>query len=187
MCFSTWPLLSAFRTPAVSGHGVSCVKPDGFVSIQQEDAEGVAEYNLYLEIDRGTESQTLLAERAVLYRTHYRAGGFAEWRGGTRERFEEYPFRVLMIFPTAERRNNTAERLLLLEPPIKTLVWSTTMPEIMSDPLGQVWLRPVDYQHAIAGTPFASFGVGQLGKYRRQVDRDAMVETKVAKHRLLGV
>lgn len=150
---TTWPLLSQFQThqPAASGYGGASVivKPDGYLCLHEKDAAGIAEHHCFIEVDRGTESQTVLAERATSYRAHYRSGGFAVSRGGSREDFENYPFRVLAIFPTAERRNNAAERLLLVDPPIKTMVWLTTMPEMLSNPLGPIWIRPADYHEVI--------------------------------------
>ena len=186
---TTWPLLSQFQThqPAASGYGGASVivKPDGYLCLHEKDAAGIAEHHCFIEVDRGTESQTVLAERATSYRAHYRSGGFAESRGGHRNEFADYPFRVLVIFPTAERRNNVAERLLLVDPPIKTMVWLTTMPEMLSDPLGPIWMRPVDYMEVIAGSGHDIAAPCHLGRYRRQAERDAVVEGAVRKYRLL--
>ena len=186
---STWPLLSQFRThkPHIGGYGRTSVivKPDGYLCLHEKDADGIAEHHCFIEVDRGTESQAVLADRAACYRTYYRSGGFAESRGGGKEEFENYPFRVLAIFPTAERRNNAAERLLLVDPPIKTMVWLTTMPEILADPLGPIWIRPVDFMEAIVGSGH-DVAPRHLGRYRRQTERDAVVEGEVRKHSLLN-
>lgn len=187
---TTWPLLSQFQThqPAASGYGGTSVivKPDGYLCLHEKDAAGIAEHHCFIEVDRGTESQRVLAERAACYRAYYRSGGFAESRGGSREDFENYPLRVLAIFPTAERRNNAAERLLLVDPPIKTMVWLTTMPEMLRDPLGPIWIRPVDYMEAIAGSGHEVAAPRHLGRYRRQTERDAVVEAVVRKYRILS-
>ena len=186
---ATWPLLSQFQThqPAASGYGGASVivKPDGYLCLHEKDADGIAEHHCFIEVDRGTESQRVLAERAASYRAHYRSGGFAESRGGSRAEFANYPFRALVIFPTAERRNNAAERLLMVDPPIKTMVWLTTMPEMLRDPLGPIWIRPVDYDKAIAGCGIEIARHHRLGRYRRQTERDAVVECKVHKFPIL--
>ncbi len=190
MTATTWPLLSQFRVhrPYADGYGSTTVtvKPDGYICFQEKDTEGTNEHHCFIEVDRGTESQRVLAERAVCYRAHYQSGGFAESRGGSREHFAEYPFRVLAIFPTAERRNNAAERLLQVEPPIKTMVWLTTMPEMLRDPLGPIWIRPVDYDKAITDCGFEITRHHRLGRYRRQTERDAGVEDAVRKCILLS-
>jgi hypothetical protein len=189
MTATTWPLLSQFRVhrPYADGYGSTTVtvKPDGYICFQEKDAEGANEHHCFIEVDRGTESQTVLAERATSYRAHYRSGGFAESRGGHRNEFADYPFRVLAIFPTAERRNNAAERLLLVDPPIKTMMWLTTMGEILNDPLGPIWIQPADYMEAIAGSGHDVAAPHPLGRYRRQTERDAVVEGKINRSCLL--
>lgn len=146
---STWPRLSQFRThqPSLSGYGTIeiSVQPDGFLCLHERDENGIAEHNLFLEVDRGTESQRVFATKAHSYRTYYRNGGFAESRGGSRDAFGEYPFRVLAVFKTRERRNNTAKRLLELETPIKTMVWMATISDVQNDPLGTIWTLPEKY------------------------------------------
>lgn len=185
---STWPRLSQFRTcpPSASGYGTTevVVKPDGFLCIHERDADGVAEHNLFLEIDRGTESQRVFAEKAVCYRNHYRSGGFAESQGGSRDEYEEYPFRVLAIFKTVERRDNATERLLSLDPPIKTMLWLTTMPEVLRDLLGPIWVRPMDYQEIVAGSGYEKSDHRHVG-YRRQMGREGLVEQAIIKRPLL--
>ena len=187
---TTWPLLSQFQThqPAASGYGgaSAIVKPDGYLCLHEKDAAGIAEHHCFIEVDRGTESQTVLAERATSYRTHYRSGGFAVSLGGSRDDFENYPFRVLAIFSAAERWNNAAERLLLVDPPIKTMVWLTTMPEMLRDPLGPIWIRPADYHEVIAGSSHEVIAPRHLGRYRRQTERDAVVEKTIKKFALLN-
>jgi len=144
--FTTWPKLCEFdaRPP---GHSAVRVKPDGRIRVEDRtDDPAVYEHTFFLEVDRGTETLDTLARRALCYRDHYASGGFAISRGGRREDFGEYPFRVLVVLPSAERRNNLAERLLSLNPPILTQVCLTTMAEIIRDPLGSIWLRPLDHR-----------------------------------------
>lgn len=184
----TWPLLAEFSLarPASNGYGAVnvTVKPDGFLCVHEHDDAGVNEYCFYLEVDRGTESQRVLAERAIAYRAHFRSGGFAEARNGRREAFEEYPFRVLAIFKTVERRNNAAERLLLIDPPIKTILWLTTMPEVLRDPLGSIWMRPVDYQRFIHGSGCEIESPLRLPRYYRNAARDAHIKYLLKLHPL---
>jgi Replication-relaxation len=187
---STWPLLSQFSTrmPDAQGYGATetVVKPDGFLCFRQQLADGLAEHSCFIEVDRGTESLHVLTERACCYRNHYRSGGFAESRGGTREQFEDFPFRVLVIFKSSERRNNFGEQLLSLNPPIKTMVWLTTIPELIADPLGPIWVRPVEYKSAIGSGRDSTSASRLFGKYRRQIERDSLVEETIIKDPLLA-
>jgi hypothetical protein len=183
--FSTWPLLYQFLAFNSSGEAVA-VKPDGFIRIREGTAAGETfEHLFFLEVDRSTEPQATLADRSQCYRDFYRRGGMAVRHGRAAEEFEQFPFRVLMILKNAERRNNTAAKLLALRTPILTQVWLTTFAEATSDPLGPIWMRPADYRAAIAGTSFDS---GEAGSpvYRRQAERERVVELTVAKLALLG-
>src|SRR5207253_1119215 len=111
----------------------------------------------------------------------YTSGGFAEWCGGTRDKPGEYPFRVLMIFKTAERRNNLAERLLQSYPLILSRVWLSTFSEVKSNPFGKIWIRPRDYRDVTKGTRFDSELERKSWVYRRQSEREAFVEATINK------
>ena len=76
--------------------------------------------------------------------------------GAERSAYKKFPFRVLMVFKNAERRNNTAARLLAHTPPILSLVCLSTFEEVICNPLGKIWIRPVDFRDATKGTPFAT-------------------------------
>jgi hypothetical protein len=182
--FSTWPLLHEFKAPPKSRMAPIKVKPDGYIRIREENAEGMFEHNFFLEVDRSSEAQGELAAKGGCYANYYRSGGFAERNGGGRDDFKEYPFRALMVFRNAERRNNAAQALLLNDPPILTMVWLTTFEEVTRDPLGTIWLRPIDYRDAMAATEF-QVSNGRNGTYRRQVEREAHTDAKVVKHGLL--
>lgn len=185
--FSTWPLLyqfDAFR-PGYAGQEVS-VKPDGFIRIHEKEPDGgLSEHAFFLEVDRSTETQDTLVARAGCYMDYYQSGGFAVRNGGTRNQFKEYPFRVLMVFKSAERRNNTAERLLQSTPPILSQVCLSTYDEVTADPLGPIWIRPMDYRNATAETPFASGRARETWGYRRQTERELTVEKRIKKWRIL--
>jgi hypothetical protein len=185
--FSTWPLLNefeAFRT----GFGTApvAVKPDGFIRIHESEKDGgLSEHTFFLELDRSSETQETLVARAGCYLNYYTSGEFAVRNGAERFAYKEFPFRVLMIFKNAERRNNTAARLLLHKPPILSLVCLSTFKEVICDPLGKIWIRPVDYRDATKGTPFATVQPSGSG-YKRQTAREIFVEQRIKKHSILG-
>ena len=184
--FSTWPLLHQFETSR-RGHGADVlVKPDGFIHIHEHEqgTKGFA-HDCFLEVDRSSEKQDTLLIKAVSYLDFYRSGGFAERNGASREKFKEFPFRVLMVLKSAERRNNTAERLAQNNPPILTIVWLTTFAEVTADPLGAIWIQPKDYREVTRGTPFDAEKKTHAFVYRRQPERETFVEKNIKKSRLL--
>jgi hypothetical protein len=89
-----------------------------------------------------------------------------------------------MVLPNEERRNNMAERLLQNEPPTLTMVWLTTFSEITTDPLGAIWMRPLDYHNITKDTLYDS-SRPRTGAYRRDPAREAMVTAELQKLRLL--
>ena len=104
--FSTWPVLFQFHA-SPDGAADILVRPDSYVRLD-ENAEDAHAY--FVEVDRSTETIDTLASKALCYLDYYRRGGFAARHGQPRSKYKEFPFRVLMIFKTAERRNNMAER-----------------------------------------------------------------------------
>jgi hypothetical protein len=187
--FTTWPLLHEFEVapPGYGGKSV-LVKPDGFIRIHEEEPDGGVSGHppFFLEVDRGGELQEILTAKAGRYLEYYRSGGFAEKQGAPRAAFKEYPFRVLMVFKSAERRNNTAERLLLHRPPILSQVCLSTLKEVTADPLGAIWIQPRDYHIALQGTPFDPERRRATREYRSQPEREALVERKINKIRILS-
>ena len=185
--FSTWPLLYQFEAFRGGPDGAEVlVKPDAFIRIhERERDDGLSEHVFFLELDRSTEIQQTLVARAGSYLDYYKSGGFAQRKGADRNAYKEYPFRVLMVLKTAERRNNTAERLLQGNPPILTQVYLSTLAEVTARPLDTIWIRPLDYRNATNGTPFEPGGRQQTIGYRRQSEREDLVERRVAKHRIL--
>lgn len=180
--FSTWPLLSQFSARPHSTGGSMLVRPDGFLRVRENEPDGaVSEHTFFLEVDRSTEALDILTLRAACYRDHYRGGGFAEQMGQPRDQFEQFPFRVLMVFLTEERRNNIAHRLLALHPPILYQAWLTTLPELIKTPLAPIWVRPHDFQAALrqsrhALTPPPAY------PYRRSTEMHADIAAAVVKH-----
>jgi hypothetical protein len=77
-----------------------------------------------------------------------------------------------MVFKTAERRNNTAERLLQKAAPILTQVRLSTFAEVTETPLAGIWINPADYRDATKGTRFDTEQCRQSWGYRRQTERE---------------
>ena len=184
--FSTWPLLHQFETPR-QGYGADIlVKPDGFISIHEKEvgSSGFA-HDCFLEVDRSSEKLDVLINRAGCYLDYYKSGGFAVRNGATRDKFEDFPFRVLMVFKSAERRNNTAERLLQNNPPILSQAWLATLADATAAPLGAIWIQPRDYRDVTRNTPFDAGSQSKSFVYRRNLEREVFIEMKIKKLRLL--
>lgn len=160
--FGTWPRLYEFDAPY---HGTTVtVRPDGFLRLEHSiQAEYSLAHSFFVELDRSTESLGVLVERIAAYQSHYRSGGFAASRGGGREQFREYPFRVLIILKSVERLVHLVEELLAHQPPILTLVLLSTIEEAGEDPFGTVWIRPLDCREFFA-TRGTSKAVKNMGK-----------------------
>jgi hypothetical protein len=163
------------------------MKPDAFIRIRQTDADGfdATEHLFYLELDRSTEPQSRLQAKAGAYADHYRSGGMAKRFGAPVDAYEQFPFRVLIVCRTAERRNNIAAAMLTRRPPILTMVWLSTMDQICRNALGTIWIRPVDYREVTAGTEFDPYRSADDTVYKRQVAREEHVEGIIKKSNLL--
>ncbi len=162
------------------------MKPDGYLRIQENVGKDMAfEHTFFTEIDRSTEPQKILAQRAACYLDYYRRGGLAIRHGKATDDFKDYPYRVLMIFQNPERRNNAAERLLTICPPILTQCWLSTFADVIANPLDPIWVRPADYQSATAGTAYEVNSHRHIEVYRRQTEREALVERNVRKQSLI--
>ncbi len=143
--FSTWPVLYHFRACQPKGERVT-VRPDGFIRIHETEPDGgLSEHMFFLEVDRSTETLEVLAQRAHCYMDFYRTGGLAVRFGGTPDKYKEFPFRVLVVCKSADRRRNLALRLLHNTPPITTQVWLAQLEALKADPLAAIWTRPIDY------------------------------------------
>jgi hypothetical protein len=150
--FSTWPRLSEFNA-RVKGKEFR-IQPDGFVRIQEKEPnDGLSEHTLFLEVDRSTESQETLARKSSCYLDYYRSGGFSIRNGKSASAYKDFPFRVLIVCKSEARRNNAAEELLRHMPPILSLAWITTFREATENPLGSIWIRPMDYRGQKANAP----------------------------------
>jgi hypothetical protein len=193
--FSTWPLMQEFTTRAPHmgvnvarpsmRTGAIRVKPDGLIRVLEQADDGT-QHAFFLEVDRGTETLDTLALRAACYREYYMTGGYAAALGANPKAFAEYPFRVLIVFPSEERRNNVAERLLQIKPPIETHAWLSTTTEIIRDPLGPIWVRPRDYREATHDTNYAAHSQPSKPVYRRRSDREEHVRATIVRVPLFG-
>jgi hypothetical protein len=182
--FSTWPRLHEFTARRGPGSEEVLVKPDGFIRIEEKEKDGgLSEHTFFLEVDRSSETQQTLVNRADCYLDYYKSGGFAARNGAARSDYKKFPFRVLIVLKNAERRNNTAERLVEINPPILTLTYLSTLTEVLADPAGAVWIRPIDYRKAVSGTGFQDRSQSTI--YRRRSGREAVVERSVKKSFLL--
>lgn len=183
--FSTWPLLYQFEASSPGNGTDILVKPDGFIRIHENETgtKGFA-YDCFLEVDRSSETQDVLVSKADCYREFYKSGGFAVRNGAPRTDFKDFPFRVLMVLKTLERRNNTAERLAQHDPPILSRTWLTTLTDIIADPLGDIWILPMDYRNLTIDTPFYNERPNRRFEYRRQPERESFIESNIKKRRL---
>jgi hypothetical protein len=149
--FSTWPRLFSFVSSVSLGGfrmAPSTIKPDGFVRLHQE-VDGVTKaHAFFLEVDLSTENLNKLAGKAVAYLHYYSSGGFALWRGKSREDLKKHPFRVLGVFASEKRKENFARRLLENNPPIKHQWYLATFADAVREPLGAIWTTPADYAAA---------------------------------------
>ncbi len=188
--FSTWPRLFAFPSKTISPQGYGkqvWIKPDAFVRIREVDEHRFddTEHLFYIELDRSTEPQSRLQAKAGAYAEHYRSGGVAKRFGAPADAYQQFPFRVLIVCRTEERRNNVAAAMLTRRPPILTMVWLTTLDELCRDPLGMIWIRPIDYRHATANTPFDPYRPMHSASYKRQNLREQHVALTAPKQPLL--
>ena len=190
MDFLTWPRLYEFRAaqPPRDGYPASrvTIRPDGYIRFYEQDGEDTHEHFLFLEVDRGTEHHETLALRFYGYHDYERRGGLAEWYGESAHLRDEFTFRVLVVLGSDERRNNLAERLLQNNPPVLRRAWLTTYQEITTDPLGAIWMRPLEYREITRGTEFDP-SRRRTGAYRRRKEREAFVAGELEKLALLEV
>ena len=189
--FSTWPKLYDFRaTRPVAQDGWTVNKegwmqPDGFIRIHETTSGGIAEHCFFLEVDRSGETQSVIASKAIGYRDYYRTGGFAKRMGYDRNDPASCPFRVLMTFISAERRNNAAATLCTQDPPFKGQVWLATFADIERDALGPIWIRPGDYAGITAGTPYVPRVLRRGEVYRSDPIRDRWIDEHIPRHQLV--
>jgi hypothetical protein len=64
--------------------------------------------------------------------------------------------------------------------------WLTTYQEIITDPLGAIWIRPLEYREITHGTEFDP-SRPRTGAYRRRKEREEFVAAELDKLSLLEV
>lgn len=178
--FTTWPAMSRFAA-ALPGEGERNVSPDGFLRLRFSSAQDDV---FFLEVDRSTESLRVLVDRLRRYAAYQRSGAFAARCGGDTSEGWAFPFRVLVVVESDERRNNVAEALLLCFPPVLTLVWIGTRKQVLADPMSACWVCPADYRDATSAMPRPATGRG--GWYRRDREREARIAALLRKRAIQG-
>jgi hypothetical protein len=148
--FSTWPKLYSFIS-STQREGFrmvpGLVKPDGYIRLSQRiDDATVRSQAFFLEVDLTSESLPKLVSRAVAYLDYYRSGGYAVRQGGQADEYRRFPFRILAVFMSAERKRNFAQRLLANNPPIRHQLCLASFEDAVRDPLGSIWTTPADYE-----------------------------------------
>jgi hypothetical protein len=140
--FCTWPRLNEFTVmhPHV---GKTLVKPDGFIRILKRDSHGnITEERFFLEVDRSTEALDTIIFKATCYINHYRSGDFSHGNGVAKSKYKVLPFRILIILKSEQRLGNIADRLLQVNPPIRTQVLLATIQDVLLNPFGGIWINP---------------------------------------------
>ena len=185
--FITRPPLYQFEVHTRGfGSSRTTVRPDGFMRFQKQEPIGNStDHFFFLELDRSTEPLNVLVERTRCYSEYYKSGGFALWNMADRAEYRSYPFRVLMIFKTKERRNNIAKCLLESRPPILTQACLSTLEEVTTDPFGSIWICPSDYREAFQGNKFNQGQRNMRGGYRRHSERERILEATIRKFPIL--
>lgn len=148
--FGIWPL--AYEFPVQRDGKFMTQQPDGFLHVAefQPNDDNPRSHYFYIEFDRGTEPLDQIANKVHAYRQHLRTGGFLKWLRRPDARVDDYPFRVLFVIDTkdaAKRRDNICRRISELG--IETLTQFTTLPELIKDPLGAIWLSPKSYKASL--------------------------------------
>jgi hypothetical protein len=143
--FSTWCALYEFSIDARFDINRRVVQPDGFIRIESVIGSDKYEDTFFLEVDRGTETLERFVKTLRCYPEYFRSGRFAKWRGGSQDRPEAFPFRVLVICKSEERCWNIARLLAFSDPPIFSQVMLSTQAQAVSDPLAPIWILPKDH------------------------------------------
>ena len=186
--FGAWPQLYQFevRIPIKdvcdgATPKTRTVRPDGFLRVQPAWALRHPYIDCFLEVDRGSESLATLETKAAHYKHHYDSHHYAQQFGYAGASRKLFPFRVLFVLESAERRNNLCDRLIHRRPSAATWLWLTTLSELLAQPLGSIWIRPFDYHRSVAETPFDPTLKQPTRHYIRDPLRDAYIDRHVPK------
>lgn len=139
--FGTWPRLYEFASVSARGTRTT-VAPDGFIRIHAHGLES----RFFVEVDRSTESTSVLVSRIAAYLRFYRSGGFAVRSGLPRDDYATVPFRVLVVCKSGERRDSLAATLYSARPQVRTFALFGTVDDVSKKPLGAIWRAPIDME-----------------------------------------
>jgi hypothetical protein len=132
--FTTWPILFRFRAVSSAGRR-DWLYPDGLLKLKiGTDRSEIQLQRFYLEVDRGTESLSVLGRKAAAYLLFSQTGHASK----------PLPFRVLWVFRRDARRDHAATQFRTQYPPVLTQAWLSTFDRVLADPLGSTWSRPID-------------------------------------------
>lgn len=154
------PHAHAFQTPGPTPTGG--FRPDAYLSIETRSGR---RQHFFLELDRSTEPGAVLAAKMRRYQAFDRSGAFAVARGGLPAERARYPFRVLFVVPSPERRDNLARLFGELTPPVRTQAYLATAADLAADPVGAIWHCPIDCvtRHPAADRPVPPPGSRRSG------------------------
>lgn len=142
--FITWTRLLRFTVRDGRLNEQTDVSPDGFFQIERNRDEQRVSFDFFVEVDRATETLSRIVDRAAAYVAFYLQGGYAKRRGGQGAEAKHFPFRVLWTFPTRTRLEGFAKACREHNPPILKMMWLATLADVLRDPFGPIWTRPVD-------------------------------------------
>lgn len=141
----TWPRLLRFRVRPKHHTHPLVVSPDGFLRLFHTDAANTTrQVDLFLEVDRATETLSRIVERSHGYMEYFASGSYAKRQGQPDAQPSDFPFRVCWVFPTKLRMNSFLRGCIDHVRPIRKMVWAAVMTDVLRDPLGPIWRRPID-------------------------------------------
>lgn len=140
----TWPRLLRFRVRPPHRTQPVSVSPDGFARFTQTRGDAVHQTDVFIEVDRSTETIGRIVERMQAYAAYFSTGAYAKRQGVTGAEPRDYPFRVLWTFKTKARRESFLRACREHERPILKMAWAGLFSDVVRDPLQSYWQRPVD-------------------------------------------
>ena len=188
--FVVIPLFTEFQ--AVTPAGRKSYRPDAYIQLS---IEGEEDAYIFVEVDRSNHSHSVIMEKCSAYWDYYKRGGFAKKSGGQEEGIHEFPFRVLWVVPSIDRRNLLMESLIRESEKPQSVskglysrrqAWFAAKGDLENDILGEYWLVPEDYKKALKGTNFDPLTRSRDGIKKRNIERDKFVDERVLKRKLFS-
>jgi hypothetical protein len=140
----TWPRLLRFRVRPPHLSETVSVSPDGFIRFIQDDGAIKREQDVFIEVDRSTETISRIVERMQAYVAYYSTGGFAKRQSVANVEPKEFPFRVLWTFKTKARMESFLRACREHQRPILKMAWAVLFDEAVLNPFAKCYRRPVD-------------------------------------------